>query len=88
MRRKTREPRGATATYRCECCREPFVARTADRARGWARFCSKRCKASKQAAAPRAEPAPRPLARREDIQAAEAMAARMFGWTPATGARS
>jgi predicted SprT family Zn-dependent metalloprotease len=36
------------ATYRCENCRDPFTARTADRKRGWARFCSKSCKASKQ----------------------------------------
>ena len=38
----------ATATYKCACCGDPFVARTADRARGWARFCSKSCKAVKQ----------------------------------------
>lgn len=40
----------STATYSCQCCRLPFVARTADRARGWARFCSKACKAKKQEA--------------------------------------
>lgn len=40
--------RGATATYRCKCCGDPFTARTADRKRGWARFCSKRCKAIRQ----------------------------------------
>lgn len=38
----------ATAEYSCLCCKQPFVARTADRKRGWARFCSKSCKASKQ----------------------------------------
>lgn len=38
----------STATYKCECCRQPFTARVADRKRGWARFCSKSCKASKQ----------------------------------------
>lgn len=32
----------------CECCRKSFTARSADVARGWARFCSKRCKAIKQ----------------------------------------
>lgn len=32
----------------CECCKRTFTARTADVARGWARFCSKRCKAIKQ----------------------------------------
>lgn len=40
----------STATYACKSCKEPFTARTADRARGWARFCSKRCKAVKQEA--------------------------------------
>ena len=44
----TRPFKGTTATYHCKCCRQPFVARTADRKRGWARFCSKRCKAIKQ----------------------------------------
>lgn len=38
----------STATYKCQCCGEPFVARTADRQRGWAKFCSKKCKAIKQ----------------------------------------
>lgn len=38
------------AEYKCKCCGQPFMARTADRARGWARFCSKRCKAVKQEA--------------------------------------
>lgn len=38
----------STATYKCKCCGAPFEARTADRKRGWARFCSKRCKASTQ----------------------------------------
>lgn len=38
----------ATATYKCKCCGDPFTARTADRARGWARYCSKSCKAKKQ----------------------------------------
>lgn len=41
-------PRGAMGTYQCKCCGSDFLARTADRARGWARFCSKRCKAVKQ----------------------------------------
>ena len=36
------------AVYKCKCCKADFTARTADRARGWARFCSKRCKAVKQ----------------------------------------
>lgn len=40
----------ATATYKCKCCGDPFTARTADRERGWARYCSKSCKAKKQEA--------------------------------------
>lgn len=40
--------RGATETYNCKNCGDPFTARVADRKRGWARFCSKSCKASKQ----------------------------------------
>lgn len=41
---------GAKQTYTCanRSCRAPFTARTADRARGWARFCSKSCKAADQ----------------------------------------
>jgi len=38
-----------TVKVRCEWCKGEFVARTADRARGWARFCSKSCKAMRQA---------------------------------------
>lgn len=38
----------ATATYECKCCKKPFVARVADRQRGWALFCSKACKALNQ----------------------------------------
>ncbi|WP_093305951.1 hypothetical protein ABL840_08980 [Variovorax sp. NFACC27] len=38
----------STAVYKCVNCGEPFTARTADRKRGWARFCSKSCKAVKQ----------------------------------------
>ena len=39
-----------TKQYICKCCKQPFTARTADRARGWALYCSKRCKAIKQEA--------------------------------------
>lgn len=39
---------GLTATYKCLRCKEPFVARLADRKRGWARYCSKSCKAIRQ----------------------------------------
>lgn len=35
------------ATYTCHCG-DSFTARTADRRRGWARFCSKSCKATDQ----------------------------------------
>lgn len=38
----------ATVIVRCKNCNDPFSARTADRARGWARFCSKSCKAAEQ----------------------------------------
>lgn len=38
----------AKATYKCRTCGNPFEARVADRKRGWARFCSKSCKAIKQ----------------------------------------
>ena len=37
-------------TYICKNCSEPFQGRLADRRRGWAKFCSKSCKASKQEA--------------------------------------
>ena len=33
---------------KCVCCSLPFKARTADVKRGWARFCSKSCKAKVQ----------------------------------------
>ena len=38
----------SNATYKCLCCKQDFVARIADRKRGWARFCSKSCKAVRQ----------------------------------------
>lgn len=40
--------RGKTNTYSCKTCKRPFTARVADRARGWAKYCSKSCKAIKQ----------------------------------------
>lgn len=39
----------ATASYSCKWCKQPFTARTADHDRGWAKFCSKVCKANEQA---------------------------------------
>lgn len=38
----------ATVEVACKWCKQSFTARTADRKRGWARFCSKTCKASEQ----------------------------------------
>ena len=38
----------STAQYKCKKCNGLFTARTADRKRGWALFCSKSCKASEQ----------------------------------------
>ena len=40
--------RGTTATYQCKTCQRDFTARVADRKRGWAKFCSKSCKATFQ----------------------------------------
>lgn len=37
--------RGAIGQYQCNGCSRTFTARIADRKRGWARFCSKSCKA-------------------------------------------
>ena len=37
--------RGNKKAYKCKHCQSAFMARVADRARGWARFCSKSCKA-------------------------------------------
>lgn len=34
---------------KCEHCKNPFEARVADRKRGWGKFCSKSCKAKRQA---------------------------------------
>lgn len=35
----------ATIEVTCKCCPDKFIARVADRKRGWARFCSKSCAA-------------------------------------------
>ena len=40
--------RGTTAAYKCANCGDSFTARTSDRKRGWAQFCSKSCKAIQQ----------------------------------------
>lgn len=39
---------GATVEVKCQRCKTPFMARVADRKRGWGKFCSKSCKAIKQ----------------------------------------
>ena len=41
-------PRGAKVEVSCKCCGEKFLARVADRKRGWGKFCSKSCKAKNQ----------------------------------------
>lgn len=38
------KPRGKMVDCNCDFCGKPFVARQADRDRGWARFCGKPCK--------------------------------------------
>lgn len=38
----------ATVEVGCAWCDDKFTARIADRKRGWGRFCTKSCKASKQ----------------------------------------
>ena len=39
---------GKTQTYKCLSCGDAFTARSSDRKRGWAKFCSKSCKAITQ----------------------------------------
>ena len=36
--------RGLQEQYKCRNCKSTFTARVADRARGWAQYCSKSCK--------------------------------------------
>lgn len=40
--------RGVKVTRICKNCQTPFIARLADVKRGWAKFCSKSCKAKEQ----------------------------------------
>ena len=40
--------RGEKVRVKCARCKQPFMARVADRNRGWGKFCSKSCKAIKQ----------------------------------------
>ena len=39
---------GNSDIFQCKQCGDDFSARVADRKRGWARFCSKSCKAKHQ----------------------------------------
>ena len=43
-----KEPSGLKTEVSCKCCGDKFFARVADRKRGWAKFCSKSCKAKWQ----------------------------------------
>jgi hypothetical protein len=40
--------RGAKVEVSCKRCGQKFMARVADRKRGWGKFCSKSCKATAQ----------------------------------------
>ena len=42
------EVRGAKVEVKCLQCKVSFQARVADRKRGWAKYCSKSCKAIRQ----------------------------------------
>lgn len=39
---------GSSVQVNCQRCKTPFMARVADRNRGWGKFCSKSCKAIRQ----------------------------------------
>jgi hypothetical protein len=43
-----RKPQPRMVERTCKWCKKPFQARAADVKRGWAKFCSKSCKASQQ----------------------------------------
>jgi hypothetical protein len=43
-----RKPQPKMVDRTCKWCKGPFLARAADVKRGWAKFCSKSCKASWQ----------------------------------------
>ena len=40
--------RGVMIVVKCKFCHQPFSASVADRNRGWARYCTKSCKAKEQ----------------------------------------
>lgn len=62
---------------KCASCGGAFQARKADVDRGWARFCSKSCKARKQS---RTQGAPLPKWLRDDMQFDEDMHGATGGW--------
>jgi hypothetical protein len=75
----------AMGFYNCACCGRRFQARKVDRARGWAVYCSKSCKAlaqvRRQAQAARQSKSiirPRREETNEAWECAELMARRMF----------
>lgn len=69
----------AMVERKCARCGSEFQARKADVDRGWARFCSKSCKAKKQSAA-RAHGSQMPKWARDDLQFDEDMYGATGGW--------
>lgn len=49
-RAEPRKPKGKMVAVNCLCCKGAFMAKEADRKRGWGLYCSKSCKAKKQEA--------------------------------------
>ena len=56
--------RGKQVTVTCDYCTKLFLARVADRNRGWARTCSKSCAAKKREGSKTAKESNKPKARR------------------------
>jgi len=48
LKQTKQKVRGAKIECKCKNCKTKFIARVADRKRGWAKFCSKSCKAINQ----------------------------------------
>lgn len=66
---------------KCERCGEQFKAKTADVKRGWARFCSKSCKAKTQTPkASAAKQSEMPQWLRDDLQFEVDMDGATGGW--------
>jgi hypothetical protein len=66
-----------TTAAKCGYCGTEFQAKASDLKRGWARFCSKSCKAKKQTAS-RVAPIPKWLL--DDLQFDEDMHGATGGW--------